>query len=69
MKIKSFTAEIFAGINNRNYQFEDGLNILLGDNEAGKSTVINAIYASLFVSPQIKLNTTEGREFKERSFL
>ena len=68
MRLKSFSAEIFAGINNRSYQFEDGLNILLGDNEAGKSTVINAIYASLFVSPQIKLNTTEGREFKERFF-
>lgn len=68
MKIKSFAAEIFAGINNRNYQFEDGLNILLGDNEAGKSTIINAIYASLFVIPQIKLNTTEGKNFKERFF-
>lgn len=66
MKIKSFDAEIFAGINNRSYQFEDGLNILLGANEAGKSTIINAIYASLFISPQIKLNTTEGREFKEK---
>ncbi|MFP4370890.1 MAG: AAA family ATPase [Halanaerobium sp.] len=68
MKIKSFAAEIFAGINNRSYQFKDGLNILLGDNEAGKSTVINAIYASLFISPQIKLNTTEGKAFKERFF-
>ncbi|RAK05047.1 exonuclease SbcC [Halanaerobium saccharolyticum] len=68
MKIKSFAAEIFAGISNRNYQFDDGLNILLGNNEAGKSTVINAIYASLFVSPQIRLNTTEGKEFKERFF-
>lgn len=66
MKIKSFEAEIFAGINNRSYQFEDGLNILLGANEAGKSTIINAIYASLFINPQIKLNTTEGRKFKER---
>ena len=66
MKIKNFSTEIFAGINNREYQFEDGLNILLGDNEAGKSTVINAIYASLFISPQLKLNTTEGKEFKAR---
>ncbi|CCU81193.1 hypothetical protein HSACCH_02648 [Halanaerobium saccharolyticum subsp. saccharolyticum DSM 6643] len=66
MKIKSFETEIFAGINNRSYQFEDGLNILLGANEAGKSTIINAIYASLFIKPQIKLNTTEGREFKEK---
>ena len=68
MKIKNFEAEIFAGINNRSYHFEDGLNILLGDNEAGKSTIINAIYTSLFVSPQIKLNTTEGKEFKKRFF-
>ncbi len=66
MKIKSFEAEIFAGINDRSYQFKDGLNILLGANEAGKSTIINAIYASLFINPQIKLNTTEGREFKEK---
>jgi len=66
VKIKNFSTEIFAGINNREYQFEDGLNILLGDNEAGKSTVINAIYASLFISPQLKLNTTEGKEFKAR---
>jgi len=43
VKIKSFETEIFAGINNRSYQFEDGLNILLGANEAGKSTIINAI--------------------------
>ncbi len=68
MIIKNFSTEVFAGINNRNYHFEEGLNILLGDNEAGKSTVINAIYASLFISPQIRLNTTEGRDFRERYF-
>lgn len=68
MKLKSFSTEIFAGINDRSYEFENGLNILLGDNEAGKSTIINAIYAALFVEPQIKLNRTEGKEFKEQFF-
>lgn len=68
MKLKSFATEIFAGINDRSYEFKDGLNILLGDNEAGKSTIINAIYAALFVEPQIKLNRNEGKEFKERYF-
>lgn len=68
MKLKRFSTEIFAGINDRSYEFEDGLNILLGNNEAGKSTIINAIYAALFVEPQIKLNRTEGKEFKEQYF-
>jgi exonuclease SbcC len=63
MKINKFSTDIFAGISDRSYQFEDGLNILLGANEAGKSTIISAIYASLFVEPQIKLNITEGKEF------
>ncbi len=63
MKINKFKADIFAGINDRSYQFEDGLNILLGANEAGKSTIINAIYAALFIEPQLKLNTSEGKDF------
>ena len=65
MKINKFAADIFAGINSRSYQFEEGLNILLGANEAGKSTIINAIYATLFIEPQIKLNTTEGKKFAD----
>jgi exonuclease SbcC len=64
MRLTKFSADIFAGINDRSYQFEEGLNILLGANEAGKSTIINAIYASLFIQPQIKLNTSEGKEFE-----
>ncbi|MGM0548258.1 MAG: AAA family ATPase [Bacillota bacterium] len=68
MKLREFKTEIFAGINNRSYKFENGLNIILGANEAGKSTLINAIYASLFINPQIKLNTTEGKEFQKYYF-
>lgn len=68
MKLLNFSTEIFAGIKNKSLEFEDGLNILIGENEAGKSSIINAIYSSLFVSPQIKLNTTEGKEFKKHYF-
>lgn len=66
MKLKKFSTEIFAGIKDRSYQFDEGLNILLGANEAGKSTIISAIYASLFVPAQIKLNRSEGIEFKDK---
>lgn len=66
MKLKKFSAEIFAGIRDREYEFKDGLNILLGDNEAGKSTVINAIFSALFTPAQIKLNRSQGIEFKNQ---
>lgn len=68
MKIKKIKTEVFAGINDKEYNFDDGLNILLGNNEAGKSTLINAIYAALFIEPQIKLNTAEGKMFKRNYF-
>jgi len=68
VRLKNFSTDIFAGINNLDLEFDDGLNILLGPNEAGKSTVVNAIYASLFIQPQIKLTTTEGKQFKNQYF-
>jgi exonuclease SbcC len=38
----------FAGFTNREVEFKKGLNVILGENEAGKSTLVNAIKASLF---------------------
>jgi exonuclease SbcC len=38
----------FAGFTNREVEFKKGLNVILGANEAGKSTLVNAIKASLF---------------------
>ncbi|MGM0420925.1 MAG: AAA family ATPase [Bacillota bacterium] len=66
MKLNSFSTEIFAGINDRSLTFTEGLNVILGPNEAGKSTIVNALFAALFVEPKIKLNVTEGKEFKDR---
>ena len=43
----------FAGINNRTLNFVPGLNVVLGPNEAGKSTIVNALRSVLFVSTKI----------------
>ena len=43
MKIKSFSTEQFAGIRtDKPITFADGMNVVLGNNEAGKSTMISA---------------------------
>jgi len=68
MKLRKFKTNVFAGINKQKLEFEDGLNVILGKNEAGKSTIINAIYALLFKEAKIRLNYSEDREFKNRFF-
>lgn len=40
----------FAGIQQRSITFQAGLNVIVGENEAGKSTLVNAIKAVLFES-------------------
>jgi len=68
MRLKRFQTDIFAGIADKNIEFSDGLNIILGKNEAGKSTIINAIYATLFKNAKIRLNYSEDKEFFNRYF-
>ena len=43
MNIKSVKTRQFAGIKNKEVEFEDGLNVLVGNNETGKSTMIELI--------------------------
>ena len=40
MYIKEINIKTFGGIENKTYNFSDGLNVLFGANESGKSTVI-----------------------------
>ena len=68
MKLKKFQTDIFAGISNKEIEFSDGLNVILGKNEAGKSTIINAIYATLFKNAKIRLNHSEDKDFYKRYF-
>jgi energy-coupling factor transporter ATP-binding protein EcfA2 len=66
MRILQAQCDQFAGIKNRSYTFSDGINVIVGDNEGGKSTLIELIYRVLFQNP--KLNKTKDKEFMQRCF-
>ncbi|MFW6378348.1 MAG: ATP-binding protein, partial [Bacillota bacterium] len=66
MKLKKFKTQIFAGLNDREVLFSDGLNILLGPNEAGKSSIINGIFATLFKEPRLRSRSKRDIEFNQK---
>ncbi len=66
MKLKKFNTQIFAGIKDKEVSFDKGINILLGPNEAGKSSIVNGIFATLFKEPQIKERAKRDKEFNEK---
>ena len=43
MKIKNISCTQFAGVRDRNVSFTDGINVIYGKNESGKSTLVNLI--------------------------
>ena len=49
MIISSLKLDPFAGISEKKIDFKKGLNVILGPNEAGKSTLLNALRLVLFV--------------------
>ena len=49
MIISTLKVNPFAGIKEREIAFEPKLNVILGPNEAGKSTLLNAIWMILFM--------------------
>jgi exonuclease SbcC len=48
MILRKLTLCPFAGFTHREVEFQLGLNVILGENEAGKSTLVRALKASLF---------------------
>ncbi len=50
MILRELIMNPFAGAADRTVSFEDGLNVVSGPNEAGKSTIVNAIRVALFLS-------------------
>lgn len=66
MKIKNIFSEQFAGVRNRDVSFDDGINVIYGKNESGKSTLVNLISRTLFQS--VKLDRRTDKDFYELYF-
>ena len=70
MKLKEVQCDQFAGLNRNDpastIKFGDGLNLIVGDNEQGKSTMVDLIYYLLF--KDVKLDTRSDKEFIARYF-
>ena len=54
----------FGGLINRSINFENGLNVIIGPNETGKSTIFNAVQKVLFTP--VKLNKRDFRKEIDR---
>ncbi len=63
MIIRKVRLAPFGAVADKTYAFDAGLNILLGPNEAGKSTLINAIYAVLFIPANIRKSSEDWKSF------
>ena len=63
MYIKSYEAERFAGLKDVKLEFNKGINVILGPNESGKSTVIHGIHSTLFKNIKLKMNNNKDKNF------
>ena len=59
MKLTSIKLHPFAGIREKEISFEAGLNVLLGPNEAGKSTIFHAILNGLLTTTSLTAKQLE----------
>lgn len=61
MILREIRLNPFAGIDGETIPFEPGLNVLLGPNEAGKSTIVSALRMALFTSTDYRKKAYDGQ--------
>ncbi len=66
MIIRKLESGQFAGLRGSEVRFESGMNLLIGENEAGKSTLIDLLYHLFFTDA--KLDRRSDKDFIERYF-
>ncbi|MBA3286165.1 MAG: AAA family ATPase, partial [Nitrosopumilus sp.] len=53
MIIRKLKLHPFAGLTNQTIEFNEGLSVVCGPNEAGKSTTVRALYFALFIKTNL----------------
>ena len=66
MKIKNISCTQFAGVRDRSVSLEDGINVIFGKNESGKSTLVNLLSRTLF--QKAKLDKRSDKDFVDLYF-
>lgn len=61
MKITNVSCSQFAGIKERDVSFDDGINVVFGKNESGKSTLVELISRTLFQN--VRLDKRKDKAF------
>ena len=66
MRIDKVSCEQFAGVRDLNVEFSDGVNVVYGRNEAGKSTLVDLISRTFFQSARI--DRRRDKDFSDTYF-
>lgn len=58
----------FAGVSATQFNLRTGLNVIVGPNETGKSTFVEALFATLFIEAKLSLRKAEDKRFMDKAF-